>query len=713
MIKLNIKTRILVFVIFFELFAYTSIQLFNNYIYKKELIQLKQQEIQQTFAASTEKINNLSNLMERNAIDLALSGAHLFSLKQDGLISLSNLEQVVERLLVLNFSSFSEAIGGGLWYEPYTIDNSLMYFGPYAYKKEEKVLFSWDLNTPEYDYHNQSWYTIAADSDWGLNQKVSTPLFWTPPYYDDAGTFSLMMTVDAIMFDLNRQPIGMATVDWSLAQLTAFLESVKISENSYPFFIHYPSRKFISYPKNPKLVMQDANKLAWGEKLLDLAEIGTLNSMKNIYIGDVNYTIYFYRTKSGFVFGSISPISDQENAVSAITTVTLLAGGAIGASFIIIMLVLMRVLFSPFDKVLNLIKNSVSRQSKQKGCIEVEQIIYTGNNEFTAIIQELNQVYGQINSYVNEISSSNVSLKQSEVEINALNEELEDKVTLRTEQLAKRTQEVTASLEKLKATQKQLVEQEKNASLGRLVAGVAHEINTPLGVCVTLASFMEEKVKDIYRRFDAGELDKQYFKISHEELTESICILIQNLNRAADLVASFKQTAVDQSIHEFRQLKIVDYLTIIIRSLKPRLEQTKHKLEFICDQHEIEIYSNPGAILQIITSLVDNALVHGFKTIDAGIIKIQVAHAADGITIEVADNGIGMPVEVLHCIFEPFFTTTRNIGSTGLGMHIVYNLITQQLNGKIECKSTLGTGTCFMIYLPKVSPHVLEIPDVN
>jgi len=700
MIKLSIKTRILVFVIFFEIFAYSSIQLFNNYMYKKELIELKHKEIQQTFIASTEKINNLSQVMERNVIDLAITGEHLYLLKQDGFLNMKALESKTQKLLVSNFSSFPQAIGGGIWFEPYVLDKTVQYFGPYVFQSEGKVKFSWDLNTPQYDYHNQDWYRIASQDDWGAKQSSINPLYWTAPYRDDAGSFSLMMTVDAVMFNENKKPIGITTVDWELTKLTTFLESVRITENSFPFLIHQPTGKVLSYPKDPQLIMQQVEKLPWGKSLLNKSEKDVLNSIEDIIIDEKKYNIYFYQTQSDFIFGSLSPLSDLEKEAKSITTITLLIGSAIGILFIIIVFILMQILFRPFDKVLNLIKNSITHKDKNNGIVEVEQIEYSRKNEFTPIIKELNKVYEQVSQNMLEISLNNDKLRKSKDEINSLNEDLEDKVELRTKQLADKTQEVLTSLEQLKNTQKQLVEQEKNASLGRLVAGVAHEINTPLGVCIMSASFMVSKLNGLNERFESGKLSKSYFKTCYLELSESADMLSNNLKRASDLVTSFKEVAVVQSANEFRKFKICDYLSKIMRSLQPKFTQKNLILKLEFDGDDFEVYSNPGAISQVITNITDNVLIHGFDGLDSGKVTVLVTKEVHNIILEISDNGKGMSNETLKCIFDPFFTTTRHAGTTGLGMHIVYNLISQQLNGEIECDSTLGEGTRILIKLP-------------
>lgn len=698
--QFNIKTRILVFVILFELIAYSTIQLFNNFSYSKELRELKHQAITETILSSIGKVNSQSQLMERNAQGLGLAGEQLYALHQQGLLSIDQLRDESIRILTANFSGFPKAIGGGLWFEPYILDPQLHYFGPYVFRKGENIQFSWDLNTAEYNYHNQSWYQIASQNNWGRDQNKFRPIIWTPPYYDDAGTYELMMTVDAVMFDDKRKVIGMSTVDWALTELTHFLETVKISEHSYPFLIHKGSQKILSYPKNPQMVMKSVYEFNWGGELLQNKQINRLNEIQQIIIDGELYNIYFYGTANGFIFGSLMPLSDLENEVNTITKINLIAGGGIGLSFILLMLIIMRMLFAPFDKVLELIKHSIVHKKDDPNGVEIHHIEYDQHNEFTPIVEALDDVYRQVKSYMSEIVESNNKLLHSKGEVNALNRALEAKVALRTEQLEAKTLEALASLELLKNTQQQFIEHEKHASLGRLVAGVAHEINTPLGIAVTAASTVETEIHSLQNGFNLGTLKKKDFENSCTRLQECADILNANLERAADLIFSFKQVAVDQSSDQYRRFNLYDYMNRIITSLRPKVDRTDHKIEFNCSCYETQIYSVPGVLAQIVTNLVDNALLHGLAGVKNGKISIYTSILDETLKIVIADNGKGMPDNVRDLIFEPFFTTARSSGGTGLGLHIVYNLVAQQLKGTIECESKEGSGTIFTIIFP-------------
>ena len=604
-------------------------------------------------------------------------------------------------MLIANFESFPEAIGGGIWYEPNVIEPSIIYFGPYAHYEADKVKFSWDLNTPKYDYHNQDWYTIASTRGWGRDQNRTKPIFWTEPYFDDAGTFSLMMTVDAVMFSPESEPIGMATVDWSLLELTNFLNTIRITDNSTPFFVHQASGQFLGHAQNPDLITQKVTTLTWGAELLEQSESNTLFVLQDIEIEGHKHNIYYSVTNSGFIFGSISPLSDLAQEIDKITNMTLLVGAGIGGTFILVIILLMHTAFKPFDGVLLLIKNSIKHPQNKPNSVSVSPIEYHKNNEFTPIIKELNSVYEQVNGYMQEIVETNVKLNISKAEINNLNSELEKKVELRTQQLEAKTKEAIDSLNQLENTQKQLVEQEKNASLGRLVTGIAHEVNTPLGVCITAASLMQEELANMSNLVKSGQLTKSDYFERYERFDNAMLLLQSNLDRTTELIANFKQIATDQYSDQVRQFDLKDYVLKIIATMQPKLDKSNIQIDFECEDKELMVHSIPGAITQITTKIIENAIQHAFKQMDSGAIHILLSQNEFKVFMTISDNGCGMIEEESKLIFDPFYTTARHQGGSGLGLHIAYNIITQKLKGKIECNSQPRLGTCFHLELPK------------
>ncbi len=257
----------------------------------------------------------------------------------------------------------------------------------------------------------------------------------------------------------------------------------------------------------------------------------------------------------------------------------------------------------------------------------------------------------------------------------------------------------------LNAAQNQLVESEKMAALGSLVAGVAHEINTPVGVCVTAASRLETKTHSFEQVFQEGKVKKSDVKEYLETAKEGNKILMTNLRRAADLVQSFKSIAVEQTSESRRLFNLKTYLEETLLALKPEFKNKPYTIEL--EAEDIEIVGYAGPFSQIITNLVMNSLIHGFKGCETGNIKIKIQQQGKQVILTYTDNGNGMTPEVLERLYEPFFTTNRDGGGSGLGMNIVYNLTLKKLAGKLNARSTPGQGVLFSFEFPTEIPELM------
>lgn len=298
------------------------------------------------------------------------------------------------------------------------------------------------------------------------------------------------------------------------------------------------------------------------------------------------------------------------------------------------------------------------------------------------------------------ILATNISRrKRGEREIRQLNADLEKRVLDRTKELQKTNDELTNTLIDLKQTRNHLVEFEKMASLGELVAGVAHEINTPIGNSITAISHLEVITTEVNGKFSKGEMKKSDLTTYLDDNCKVIKILFTNLERAAQLVRSFKKIAVDQSIEERRHFELGEYMHDVLVSLKPQLRKTKHKVTLNCPT-DLKVYWHPGALWQIISNLLNNSLIHAYDEDEVGTINIDISHEDGNVLLQYSDDGKGMPPDVQKKVFEPFFTTRRGTGGSGLGMHIVYNLVVFKMGGTIECMSKLGVGTVFTVKIP-------------
>jgi len=252
----------------------------------------------------------------------------------------------------------------------------------------------------------------------------------------------------------------------------------------------------------------------------------------------------------------------------------------------------------------------------------------------------------------------------------------------------------------LLAAQTQLVEQEKMASLGSLVAGVAHEINTPLGIGVTAASHLKEVAGDLHHWLESRHLKRSDLEAFEGSVREGSQIILRNLERAAKLVKSFKQVAVDQAGEVRREFDLRTTLEELLTSLRPRFKHSRIGIELECPS-DILMHSYPGALSQIVSNLVINSLTHAYTAGEEGQIRLRVRALERNVEVHYSDDGCGMDQTVLNRIYEPFFTTRRGDGGSGLGMHIVYNLTTQLLRGTIVCQSEPGQGLQVRFRIPK------------
>jgi signal transduction histidine kinase len=272
-------------------------------------------------------------------------------------------------------------------------------------------------------------------------------------------------------------------------------------------------------------------------------------------------------------------------------------------------------------------------------------------------------------------------------------------------------EEAEAALSNLRDTQTSLIEAEKLAALGSLVAGVAHEVNNPVGISLTVASSLARRCQEFAAEIEAGPVRRSRLTEFVDGNREAANQLVANLHRAGELIQSFKQVAVDRTHADRRQFDLKESTEQIIASLKPGLRHSQ--LRLVLDiPPGIVMNGYPGPFGQLLTNLFLNSVNHAFPGDTAGTISIVArTSGADQVHMIFRDDGIGMPDDVQRKAFDPFFTTRRGEGGTGLGLHIVYNLVTRKLGGRIVLSSRPGEGTTFRINLPRVAPIEAGEPD--
>ena len=334
----------------------------------------------------------------------------------------------------------------------------------------------------------------------------------------------------------------------------------------------------------------------------------------------------------------------------------------------------LRVVFEPLKQLRDGLFDLATR-----GTDEVEELPENRRDELGDVIRGFNQIQRRLKSTIFRIREAEDAARKS-------------------------ADETARALQDLRQTQESLLQAERLASLGSLVAGVAHEINTPVGIALTSASVLKAATDDIQAAVDGTGLKRSDVMRYLDTAAESTRLIMNNAVRAAHLIHSFKQIAVDQTSEARRPFGLKDYVEEVVSSLQPKLKKTPISLSLDCPA-DIELDSYPGAFAQVITNLTLNCVEHAFEPEVPGNIRIHARLDGDIVELHVDDDGKGIAPEVLDRIFDPFFTTRRGQGGTGLGLNIVYNLIVKQFGGTITATSTPGQGAHFTLRIPRVTPY--------
>jgi C4-dicarboxylate-specific signal transduction histidine kinase len=319
--------------------------------------------------------------------------------------------------------------------------------------------------------------------------------------------------------------------------------------------------------------------------------------------------------------------------------------------------------------------------------------------------KETHHLKNGIDALLGQVALREQQNQQAHQEITRLNQDLEARVQ-------RRTRELSDSVDQLKAAQESIVQAEKMSALGRMVAGVAHEINTPLGIAVSLASHHCEQVEQLIQDVEHQRLSRQQFQQFLEDQRQGSQLIFENLSRANRQIQSFKKVAADQSGEEKRVFDLLQYCQEIVVSMHNQLKKKKVKIRLLVEPN-LKIFSYPGIFFQILSNLIVNALVHAFDQTEHPEIVLKAQLQAQPKTshpethtliLHFSDNGCGVKPSSVAKLFEPFFTTKRQEGGTGLGLNIVYNLVVHQLNGQIQFLEGESKGAHWLLTLPVEVP---------
>ena len=327
-----------------------------------------------------------------------------------------------------------------------------------------------------------------------------------------------------------------------------------------------------------------------------------------------------------------------------------------------------------------------------KLCDVTHQII-NGNYTVSAVVSGDSEIAALANAF----NLMTERLKSAFDELHVQQAQLENQVQKRTKQLSIAKDEAERSLILLQETQESLVQAEKMAALGSLVAGVAHEINTPIGITLTSASFLNTETEKVMTLYQQGELGGEELEVYFDTAKQSTQLMTINCQRAADLIQSFKQVAVDQTSDNQREFNLKTYIEEVLLSLRPALKKTHINVKLDCPS-DLWLLGYPGALSQVLTNFVMNSLRHAYDPEQDGTIRLSIQQLSDDkIELRYSDDGKGIPAEIQNKIFDPFFTTQRGNGGSGLGLNLVYNIVHQTLKGTIQVHSVEGEGTTFIL----------------
>ena len=314
----------------------------------------------------------------------------------------------------------------------------------------------------------------------------------------------------------------------------------------------------------------------------------------------------------------------------------------------------------------------------------LEQEVARKTSSLSTTMLEMEQQQRELLSQKEQLQTENNRRKQTETRLIATNQEL------------------TSLINELHQAQECLLDAEKMANLGNLSAEISHEINTPIGIGITSSSYLEELLKKLELSVTEQSLSKRELGEYIDNSKQSIALLLNNLQRALELISSFKQIAVDQTSNKIRQVNVAKYLDEIIQSLHPKLKKTSHRISIDCPS-DLTIHVHAGAIAQIFSNLIINSIIHGFEQVNRGEINISISRYQQKIVIDYSDNGCGVTPEQLDKLFDPFYTTKEALGGSGLGTHIVHNLVHDVLNGTVEATSEPNQGLHYHIEFEDMS----------
>jgi len=432
---------------------------------------------------------------------------------------------------------------------------------------------------------------------------------------------------------------------------------------------------------------KDSVRVVIADVLSDNACVSCHNSLANTPKNDWN----LYDVRGALEI--IVPIDEivENNFENTIQTVLLLFC-ILFISIFIIYLTINNKLLNSIESISTFVNNI--KDGNLNGTIEIKQ-----DNELQALSKNVNSMRISLKNTLNLLNEENKIRKKAEEDLFSSNEKLEDTIYYRTLELKKQNKELKTTVKRLESTQNDLTKSEKMANLGELVGGITHEINTPLGISITTASFIQNLTNDLEKVYDNENMSEDEFETFIKSIKENITNILSSLRRVSITLNSFRDIALDQVIEEKRIFNIRTYLDEVLIALRHKTKKLNHEIIVDIDK-TISIDSYPGYFYQIFTNLINNSYLHAFEGINEGKIYINMKKLDGYLVFTYSDNGSGIQKEAIDEIFKEYYTTKRGSGGTGLGLGIINDLITNKLNGSIKIDKEHKVGLKYIIIIP-------------
>ncbi|MDY0042174.1 MAG: methyl-accepting chemotaxis protein [Desulforhabdus sp.] len=451
------RTLILICIVALSSLLGNMVLIYNARGFGLQLLEETEKGVKASVANYAREIEFTMHLMETKAEDMATAGEAFYqTVKTAG----RDITEELKQYLLSSFEQFPEAIGGGLWFQPYSIFPDRQYYGPYAYWKDNRVVFTWELSTPQYDYPNKPWYRSAIPKDWDLSKPRPKKTYWTDPYFDETGTMALMITVDALMYDLHKTIIGTATLDFSLKDLQDLVAKMKVCPSSIAFAVDADSGRFIAFPADTSKVMEKADQFSWGRQLT----LPTKSTEKEVaqhllQIDGRDYALFYTFVGAEVVLGILAPRDELFAQIDRLKRNSMAVSATVISVQIVLCvligLILMRRFCYPIIGLTAVAQQIAGgRLSKAVANLkDTEQRVAFGEDEtgwlfnaFQSMTQTLKKLVGQV-----ELSSAQVSATSTQIAASA--GQLEATVN----EQASSTRQVSATSKEILATAESLV----------------------------------------------------------------------------------------------------------------------------------------------------------------------------------------------------------------------------------------------------------------